>query len=132
MIHDRFSRDQGGADPLVEGYYLVDLTRANRVSIPVRIWFGAPLDPETREEMDRTPRWQIQIGFQLLDDEPVEIGGIRFRELSDIWPACARHPIDAVDWQYRLERSDWAAHHDESDAYSRLGGRIDPMTCSLP
>lgn len=132
MIHDRFTEAQGGADPLISGYYLLNLTRARRVSIPIRIWFGAPLDPETREEMDRAPRWQIQVGFELLDDEPLKIGGIRIDELSDIWPSCARSPIDAVDWEYRLERADWAAYHDEADAYSQLGGRIDPMTCSLP
>src|SRR3546814_9866578 len=53
VIADRFTRDQGGTAPLVEGFYLLNLNRARRVSIPVRIWFGPPLDPETREEMDR-------------------------------------------------------------------------------
>ena len=77
MIPDRFTREQGGAAPLVEGFYLLNLNRARRVSIPVCIWFGPPLDPETREEMDRAPRWQIQVGFFLLDDEPLAIGGIR-------------------------------------------------------
>lgn len=132
MIHDRFTRDQGGADPLVEGYYLIDLSRAGRLSIPVRIWFGAPLDPETREELDRSPRWQIQIGFQLLDDEPLAIGGIRIQELTDVWPRCARFPIDYVDWKYRLERTSWAVDNDVDDAFANPGGRIDPMTCSLP
>src|SRR3546814_16998233 len=59
VIADRFTRDQGGTAPLVEGFYLLNLNRARRVSIPVRIWFGPPLDPETREEMERAPRWQI-------------------------------------------------------------------------
>src|SRR3546814_11112653 len=65
VMADRFTRDQGGTAPLVEGFYLLNLNRARRVSIPVRIWFGPPLDPETREEMDRAPRWQIQVGFFL-------------------------------------------------------------------
>lgn len=132
MIADRFTEDQGGTAPLVEGYYLLDLTRSRRVSIPVRIWFGPPLDPDTREEMDRAPRWQIQVGFFLLDDEPLEIGGIRINELDDIWPRIARFPIDAVDWQYRVERADWAAHNAPDDPYAQLGRRIDPMTCELP
>lgn len=132
MIPDRFTREQGGAAPLVEGFYLLNLNRARRVSIPVRIWFGPPLDPETREEMDRAPRWQIQVGFFLLDDEPLAIGGIRIDELDDIWPRVAREPIDEVDWRYRVERADWAAHHAPDDPFSQLGGRIDPMTCELP
>lgn len=132
MIVDRYTLAQGGAAPLVEGHYLLNLTRAGRVSIPVRIWFGPPLDPETREEMDRAPRWQIQVGFQLLDDEPLDIGGIRISELDDVWPRVARNPIDAVDWQYRLERAEWAADNAPADPFSLLGGRIDPMTCELP
>ena len=132
MIHDRFTRDQGGTAPLVEGFYLLSLTRARRVSIPVRVWFGAPLDPETQEEMDRAPRWQVQVGFRLLDDEPLEIGGIRISELDDVWPRVQREPLDEVDWRYRLERAELATHNDSDDAYSQLGGRIDPMTCSLP
>lgn len=132
MIHDPYIRERGGADPLIEGYYLIRLDRSRRVSIPVRIWFGAPCDPETGEELDRAPRWQIKIGFQLLDDQPLNIGGVRINELIDVWPTCARNPIDEIDWRFRLERAEWATDHDDSDPYSQLGGRIDPMTCSLP
>ncbi|MBF9645492.1 hypothetical protein, partial [Streptococcus pseudopneumoniae] len=78
------------------------LTRARRVSIPVRVWFGPPVDPETREEVDRSPRWQIQVGFLMFDDQPIEVGGIWLREIDDFWPRIQRDPIDAVDWQYRL------------------------------
>ena len=132
MIPDPFIHERGGADPLIEGYYLVALHMAGRVSIPVRVWFGAPVDAETGDELDRSPRWQIQIGFQLLEDEPLRIGGIWFRDLSDVWPTCQKNPIDAVDWQYRLARAEWATDNDEADSYSQLGGRIDPMTCTLP
>src|SRR3546814_2279016 len=74
----------------------------------------------------------IQVGFFLLDDEPLSIGGIRIEELDDVWPRVAREPIDEVDWRYRVERADWAAHHAPDDPFSQLGGRIDPMTCELP
>lgn len=133
MIPDPFNRERSGADPLIEGYYLVSLHMARRVSIPVRVWFGPPRDPDDIEtELDRSPRWQVQIGFRLLEDEPINIGGIRFNDLTDVWPACARNPIDAVDWEYRLKRAEWAVDNDQADAFAQLGGRIDPMTCTLP
>jgi hypothetical protein len=132
VIPNPFIFEQTGADPLVEGYYLIDLSRARRVSIPVRIWFGLPLDPETGIELDRSPRWQVQVGFQLLLDEPVKVGPIQIHHLTDVWPTCAKNPIDEVDWRYRLERAEWAADYDSTDPYSNLGGRIDPMTCALP
>lgn len=132
MIPDPFIRERTGADPLIEGFYLIRMDRSRRVSIPVRIWFGAPADPETGEDLDRSHRWQIQIGFQLLEDEPLRIGGVTIEHLSDVWPTCARNPIDEVDWRYRLERAEWAARNDDSDPFSQLGGRIDPMTCALP
>ena len=132
MIPDPFIRERSGADPLIEGYYLLSLARAGRVSIPVRVWFGPPRDPETLEELDRSHRWQIQVGFRLLEDEPLVIGGIRISDITDVWPRVARDPIDEVDWRYRLARAEWAVDHDENDPFSQLGGRIDPMTCSLP
>lgn len=132
MIPDRFIRERGGADPLVEGYYLIRLDRSWRVSVPVRVWFGPPRDPETLEELDRSHRWQVQVGFQLLEDEPLRVGGIRIEHLTDVWPTCAKDPIDELEWRYRLERAEWAALNDERDPYSQLGGRIDPMTCALP
>lgn len=132
MIPEPFTRARSGADPLIEGFYLLRLTRARRVDIPVRIWFGAPRDPETGEELDRSHRWQIQVGFRLLEDEPLSIGGIRVDDITDIWPRVARDPIDEVDYRYRLERAEWAVNNDENDPFSQLGGRIDPMTCSLP
>jgi hypothetical protein len=132
MIPDPFNRERGGADPLVAGFYLLQSSRGKRVDVPVRVWFGPPADPETGEELDRSPRWQIQIGFQLLEDEPMRVGGYWFNEITDVWPTCQRWPIDEADYRYRLERASWAADYDPEDAYSQIGGRIDPMTCRLP
>ena len=132
MIPDPFIHERGGADPLVEGYYLLRLDSARRVSIPVRVWFGPPRDPHTLEELDRSHRWQIQVGFRLLEDEPLSIGGIRINDITDVWPRVARDPIDEVDFRYRLERGEWAVQNDETDPFSQLGGVIDPMTCALP
>lgn len=132
MIADAFTRIQTGADALVEGHYLIILARSRRVDIPVRVWFGPPCDPDTGEEMDRSPRWQVKVGFDMLAGEPVRVGPLRIEALSDIWPACARNPIDEAEYRYRMERASWAAQYDPEDPHGTVGGRIDPMTARLP
>lgn len=132
MIPDPFIRERADAAPLIEGYYLIRRGRAGRVDIPVRIWFGAPIDEDTGEEMDRSHRWQIQVGFQMLEDQALRVGGITIEHLEDLWPACAREPIDEAEWRFRLERAEWAGAYDPNDAFAEIGGRIDPLTCTLP
>ncbi len=130
MIPDAFHFERTGADPLIAGHYLV--RRGGRVDIPVRIWFGPPVDPETGEELDRSPRWQVQVGFDRLEEEPVRVGGIWIEDLTDVWPSCGRFPVDEADYAYRMERATWSAQYDPDDAHAEVGGRIDPMTCTLP
>jgi hypothetical protein len=133
MIDDAFNPVREGADALEEGYYLIQRWRAGRVPIPVRIWFGPPVDPEDPAAvLDRSWRWQIQIAGTLLEEGPVFIAGLRIEAVSDFWPACRKDEIDAAEYQYRIERAAWAAEHDPNDAYARPGGRIDPLTATLP
>lgn len=129
MIPQPFIRERAGADALIEGFYLI--RREGRVDVPIRVWFGAPLDDDG-EELDRAWRWQVQVGFQLLEDQPVKIGGIRIENLDDIWPSCARLPIGEDEWKFRLKRAEWAKAYDPDDAHAEIGGRIDPMTVTLP
>lgn len=131
MIDEPFLREKDGADALVEGYYLIQRRRARRVDIPVRIWFGAPLDPETGEEMERSHRWQIEIAGVPFD-EPLAFGGITFAAVTDFWPACACEPIDRTDYIFRIERAAWAQEHDPQDALGTPGGKINPMSARLP
>lgn len=131
MIPDPFVRDRCGADPLIEGYYLLRAGRGTRVDIPVRVWFGAPLDDDG-EELDRSHRWQIQVGFQLLEELPMRVGAVWFNEVTDVWPTCLRWPIDEAEFRFRLERASWAGNYDPNDPHGTIGGRIDPMTCTLP
>ena len=131
MIPDKFCLERTGADALVAGWYLIAQRRRRRVDIPVQIWFGPPQDDEGNE-LDRGPRWQVRIGFTDFEEEPVTIAGITFAELSDVWPACAREPIPEEDYRYRLERARWAGKNDPNDAFGEIGGRIDPMTVTLP
>jgi len=132
LIPDPYNHDREGTDALVEGYYEIDLSRSGRVNIPVRIWYGRPRDPETFEPMDRSPRWQVQVGFTNLDYEPLEFAGIRIEQLSDVWPTVQKNPISRQKWSYMLERSEWAADYDDNDPFGEFGSKIDPMTALLP
>ena len=132
MIPDPFIREHRGADALVEGYYLIQSSRGRRVDVPVRVWFGQPLDPETGEQMDRSQRWQIQVGLQLLEELPMRVGALWINDITDIWPHCARWPISQEEFAYRVERNSWAAAYDETDPHGEIASRIDPLTCRLP
>lgn len=131
MIEEPFLRVQDGADALVEGCYLIQRRRARRVDIPVKIWFGAPIDPETREELDRSHRWQIEIAGVAFD-QPLTLGGITFSAVTDFWPAIGLEPISASDYAFRIQRAAWSQAHDPDDAMATPGGRINAMTATLP
>jgi hypothetical protein len=68
-----------------EGYYRFRL-RSGSVFGGVRIWYGAPLDPVTGEELDRSWRWQA-----LFNGEPID--------LDRVWPTCAGDPITEDEYQ---------------------------------
>jgi hypothetical protein len=106
--------------------------RGQRVDVPVKVWFGQPEDPETGEALDRSARWQIKIGFNVMGEEPMRVGALTFNDITDVWPTCMRWPITEEEYRYRLERAAWASSYDEDDPHAVIGGRIDPMTCRLP
>ena len=132
MIVDRFFRKQPGTDALVEGYYLLQRRRAQRVDMPVHIWFSPPPDPITGDRLDRSPRWQVKVAGVLLDHEPVRIGGIQFNDIADLWPACAQEPITRAEYEFRMQRQEWATLYDPDDPFGTPGAKIDPMTAPLP
>lgn len=133
MIPDPFIRERDGADGLREGFYLLRAShRSRRVDVPMRIWFGPPIDETTGEEMDRSPRWQILVGFNLVEELPMRVGGVWIEHLTDIWPRAAAEPIDESEYRYRIERASWASDFDPEDPHGEIAGRIDPMTCRLP
>lgn len=93
--------------------------RIGRVDRPVRIWFGPPLDPETGEEMDRSPRWQIMLTGAVLE----------FDRWNLVWPSCQSDPIPQAEYDYLLAR---AATSDPTDPFGSDTGRIDPLQAALP
>lgn len=68
----------------------------------VRIWHGLPLEPWTREEMDRAPRWNA------------EVNGMH-AELERVWPACMRDPIDEPEYRHLTGVCQWARMWDGFD-----------------
>lgn len=128
-----FDADQSGPDGFVEGYYLYRRDHAGMVPIPIRVWFGSPLDPLDGTELDRSPRWQIAIRGKIYGSEdPPFLGGYEVDEerLFRLWPKCQRWPIDADEYQFHIDRHVWARDNDENDPF---GGdiRVDPMTAPL-
>lgn len=106
-------------DVPVAGFYRMKL-RSGGVLVGIRVWYGAPLDPVTGEEMDRGWRWQAQA-----DD-----GGMI--ELDRVWPACARSPITEADFRVRQGRRRWAEKEAPDSAYANRGQKYDPLSGSTP
>jgi len=102
----------------VEGFYRTKL-RGRAVYCGVRIWYGAPLDPVTGEELDRSWRWQA-----LANGEPVE--------LDDVWPVCAANPISEQDYRIYCRRQQWARQNAPDSSFADPRKRHDPLTALLP
>jgi hypothetical protein len=84
-------------DTPTAGHYKMRMVR-NGPFVPVRIWFGPPHDPDTGEEMDRSHRWQA------------EIGG-KEAAIERTWPWCAKNPIAEADYRYMRGVQQWATEH---------------------
>lgn len=85
----------------------------------VRIWFGAPLDPITREELDRGWRWQAEF-----DGEPID--------LDRCWPDCIGEPISEAEYRAMCARKAWAAQNAPNSAYAQRSRRVDPLSLDNP
>lgn len=90
--------------PLVDvpeaGFYRTKLVRGGPWC-GVRIWFGAPPDPETGEPLDRSPRWQAEINGNLAD-------------IDQVWPYVAGRFIDEAEYRYLTALSKHAKAWDRS------------------
>lgn len=153
MIEDPFIRERVGADALEEGFFLLPKRRAGRIDVPIRIWFGPPEDPDyftrpcadspsgvehvpvaERIVLDRAPRWMIEINGVLAGDEfnPVMIAGRPLDDIEEIWPISKGFPITREEYDFRVARAVWAEQFDADDPFGGTGGKVDPMTASLP
>lgn len=101
-----------------EGYYRFRL-RSGSVFGGVRIWYGAPLDPVTGEELDRSWRWQAQF-----NDAPIDF--------DRVWPMCARMPITEAEYRRYVQRQAWAQSNAPKSAYADPRRRNDRLSKFTP
>jgi hypothetical protein len=103
----------------VAGFFRHRLARGT-VVCGVEIRFGAPLDPVTGEELDRTPRWMAFVDGEYFDD------------WNRIWPACTGSPITEAEYRALIARREWARQHAPESAYAEVGRRVDPLSRATP
>jgi hypothetical protein len=102
----------------VAGFYRFRLSRGS-IAGGVHIWFGAPCDPVTGEEMDRGWRWQAEFC-----GEPLEF--------DRCWPVCADEPITEAEYRAYCARVDWARENAPNSAFAKPGRRFDPLSNDNP
>lgn len=101
----------------IEGYYRMKLVSGGVYGV-VRVWYGAPLDPITGEEMDRSWRWQAAWNGELIDFERA-------------WPACAKLPATEADYRVAIRRQEWARQHAPTSGYADGRTRHNPLDAPL-
>jgi len=113
---DDAAREHVTAEPIA-GFYQTRLVKGGPW-VPVRLWFGPPLDPHFPRLLDRAPCWQACAN------------GRRF-DVDRLWPWCARHPISRSRYRYLIARHRWAVRWNpampEADPYRP----IDPNTTPI-
>jgi hypothetical protein len=117
---DRYDVQAIGFDPdtPIAGFYRFRM-RSGGALCGVRIWHGAPLDPVTGEELDRSHRWQAQV-----NDDPVL--------LERVWPKCAADAVDEAEYQYLCAVQAWAKENAPDSPQANLMQRINPLTSLVP
>ncbi len=117
---DRSDYRSAGFDPdqPIAGYYRMRL-RSGAAFCGIRIWHGAPLDPVTGEELDRSPRWQAQANGVAID-------------LERVWPKCAADPVDEAEYHYLASVQSWAKQNAPDSPQANPMRRINPLTAPTP
>lgn len=100
------------------GYYRMSLVSGGH-AVGICIWYGAPLDPLTGEEIDRGHRWQATANRVPID-------------LDRVWPACGRSPVDQAEHDYLCSVQRWAAENAPDSAMADPRRRIDLLSTPLP
>lgn len=99
------------------GFYRMRM-RAESHFVGVRVWFGAPKDPVTGEELDRSLRWQAEVNGRYVD-------------LDRVWPACATDPISQDEHDHLMGLQTWAETHAPDSAIANPNRKLDLLTAPL-
>lgn len=130
---DLFNPEPDGADRPIAGTY--QLLLRGRPPQPVRILFAPPIDDDTGEPMDRSPRWQMLVNGRyaiISEDDRDELAHPRQILWGDVWPRCSGSPIPYSEYAYLVARIDHAQSHDDRDAFANPRRRIDLDTVRMP
>ena len=105
-------------DTPIAGHYRMRL-RSGGVFVGIRIWYGAPLDPLTGEELDRSPRWQA-----MANERPID--------LDRVWPRCAASPIDETEYRYLTHLQNWSQQNVPESPHSDPRRTVNMLTAPTP
>lgn len=100
------------------GFYRHRLVRDGH-PVAVRIWFGAPLDPVTGEELDRGWRWQATANGEQID-------------IDRVWPNCGVSPITEAEAAYLTGLQSWARKNAPSSPQANPRKKIDLLDTDTP
>ncbi|MGJ8477290.1 hypothetical protein [Sphingobium yanoikuyae] len=108
-----------GLDPdkPIAGHYRMRL-RSGAAYCGVRIWHGAPLDPVTGEELDRSHRWQAQANGEDI-------------ALDRVWPKCGADPIDVDEYRHLCAVQDWAREHAPTSPQANPHRKADALSSPI-
>ncbi|MEW4469045.1 hypothetical protein AB1K62_14555 [Parasphingorhabdus sp. JC815] len=102
----------------VAGLYITRM-RSGGALCALRIWYGAPLDPVTGEELDRSHGWNALLN----EHESVDI--------ERIWPSCAADLTTRAKYEAVVRRSKWARENASGTALANPYRKADPLTDNL-
>lgn len=101
----------------IAGFYHFRM-RSGAALCGVRIWYGAPLDPVTGEELDRSHRWQAEANGEYV-------------EFDRVWPQCAGQPIDEAEYRHLCIVQTWAREHAPESALADPRRKADPLNSPI-
>ena len=109
-----------GTDTPVAGFYRGKF-RSNGALCGLRVWYGAPADPVTGEIMDRSHRWQIEVGGIVAQDIDVE---------ARFWRLC-RERITENAYQKLCAQAAWARDNAPQSSLADPRRKSNPLTSPL-
>lgn len=100
------------------GFYKMRMLRGAPFS-GVRVWFGAPLDPATGDELDRSPCWNAQCNGTWID-------------IDRVWPSCMNESCSEAEYRYLAATHEHALATDAYHPMATPRKRVDWSTATPP